>query len=358
MKPIVAITMGDPVGVGPELVLRALNSRKVRRAARPVVIGDLNLLGRLARKLSLRAPRPGEVAEVTGLSGFKGLKRLTAGSPTPESAAAMVSYIEEAALMAMRGEADAVVTAPINKASARLAGFKSPGHTEFLARLTKTSDFVMMLNGPKLKVALVTIHEPIKKVPRLITGARVLKTIKITNDSLKRFFRIKRPRIAVCGLNPHAGEGGLMGAEDKLVIAPAIKKARKAGIDTVGPLPPDTVFFRAVTLKDFDCVVAMYHDQGLIPLKLLHFECGVNTTLGLPIIRTSPDHGTAYDIAWKGVASAESMIAAIVQAAEMAEAGRRNGRGGPPKWRGRGRRKTENKELNREVLLGRIYKVN
>ena len=325
MKPIVAITMGDPVGVGPEVVLRALASRKVRSVARPIVIGDPGLLKRLAKKLSLRTPRPAEVVEVIGLSGLKGLK---AGSPTPKSAAAMVSYIKVAALMAMRTEADAVATAPINKASAKLAGFKSPGHTEFLARLTGTKDFVMMLGGPRLKVALVTIHEPLKKVPRLITEARVLKTIRITDNSLKRFFRLKRPRIAVCGLNPHAGEGGLMGDEDSQLIAPAIKKAKRAGIDAVGPLAPDTVFHRAVTLGDFDCVVAMYHDQGLIPLKLLHFECGVNTTLGLPIIRTSPDHGTAYDIAWKGRASAESMIAATVQAAEMAGASCRNGRGG------------------------------
>lgn len=324
MKPIVAITMGDPVGVGPEVVLRALASRKVRSVAHPIVIGDPGLLKRLAKKLSLRTPRPEEVVGVIGLSGLKGLK---AGSPTRESAAAMVSYIKVAALMAMRTEADAVATAPINKASARLAGFKSPGHTEFLARLTGTKDFVMMLGGPRLKVALVTIHEPLKKVPRLITEARVLKTIRITDNSLKRFFRLKRPRIAVCGLNPHAGEGGLMGDEDRRLIAPAIKKAKRAGIDAVGPLAPDTVFHRAVTLGDFDCVVAMYHDQGLIPLKLLHFECGVNTTLGLPIIRTSPDHGTAYDIAWKGRASAESMIAAAIQAAEMAGAGRRNGKG-------------------------------
>jgi 4-hydroxythreonine-4-phosphate dehydrogenase len=211
-----------------------------------------------------------------------------------------------------------MVTGPICKESAAKAGFSFPGHTEFIAHLTGTKDFVMMLGGPDLKVALVTIHVPLKSVARLITRAAVGKTIKITNDAFKRYF-IKKPKIAVAGLNPHAGEGGLFGDEEIKAIEPAVKRARRLGMNVTGPIAADTVFYRAAVKKEFDCVIAMYHDQGLGPLKLAHFDDGVNVTLGLPIIRTSVDHGTAYDIAGTGAASAESMIAAIVTAAEMAK---------------------------------------
>ncbi len=314
MKSIVAITMGDPSGVGPELCLRALRSQRVRRVARPVIIGDLRLLTHLAKKLKLAPPKPDDVINLSSLD----LKKLKPGKPNKKSAEAMIAYIEEAVGMAQGGKCDALVTAPINKESAKLAGFKFPGHTEFLAHLTKTKDFAMMLGGKNLKVILVTIHEPIAKVPGLITKRAVLKTIKITHDAFKKFYGLKRPRIAVCGLNPHAGEGGLFGKEDFLKIMPAVEEARSKGINVTGPLPPDTVFYMTVRKKAFDCVVCMYHDQGLIPLKLLHFDDGVNTTLGLPVIRTSPDHGTAYDIAWKGKASPKSMVEAIVAAAQMA----------------------------------------
>jgi len=313
-KPKIAITMGDPAGVGPELALKALASRRVRNVARPFVIGDLPLLRSIAQLLGLRGPKDNEVVSLSALKAGEA----RAGRPTKKSAAAMISYIEKAAAMAMEGEADAIVTGPINKEAALLAGFTMPGHTEFLARLTKTKDFAMMLGGSSLKVVLVTIHEPIKKLPRLVTEERVLKTIKITDNAFKKNYGIKKPRIAVCGLNPHAGEAGKFGTEDIDSVGPAVKKARRAGIDAAGPLPSDTAFYRAVKKKDFDAVVCMYHDQGLIPLKLLHFEDGVNTTLGLPIIRTSVDHGTAYDIAWKGIASPKSMIAAIEAAAETA----------------------------------------
>ncbi len=307
--------MGDPAGVGPELALKALASRRVRSVARPFIIGDLALLRRVAKLLGLREPKEDEVLNLSALKASDAKP----GRPTRESAAAMISYIEKAAALATEGSADAIVTGPINKEAALLAGFTMPGHTEFLAKLTKTKDFAMMLGGSSLKVILVTIHEPIKKLPGLVTEERVLKTIKITNKAFKKYYGIKRPRIAVCGLNPHAGEAGKFGTEDITSVEPAVKKARRAGIDAVGPLPSDTVFYRAVKKKDFDAVVCMYHDQGLIPLKLLHFEDGVNTTLGLPIIRTSVDHGTAYDIAWKGIASPRSMIAAIEAAAEMAK---------------------------------------
>ncbi len=313
-KPKIAITMGDPAGVGPELALKALASRRVKKIAEPFVIGDLALLKRIARQLELRPPKDCEVLNLSALRA----KDARPAHPTKESSVAMISYIKEAAAMAMEGHADAIVTGPINKEAALLSGFTLPGHTEYLAKLTKTKDFAMMLGGSTLKVILVTIHEPIKKLPRLVTEERILKTIKITDKAFKKYYGLKKPRIAVCGLNPHAGEAGKFGKEDILSVTPAVKKARRIGIDAIGPLPSDTVFYRAVRKKDFDAVVCMYHDQGLIPLKLLHFEDGVNTTLGLPIIRTSVDHGTAYDIAGKGIASDKSMIAAIEAAAEMA----------------------------------------
>ena len=314
MKPVIAITMGDPAGIGPEIALKSFSSKRVNRAARPVILGDLALLRRLSEKLGLKSPPRSNVINLSTLD----LKKLGPGRPTIESSKAMVSYIKEAVRMAINFEADAMVTGPINKESAKLAGFKFPGHTEFIAHLTGAKDFSMMLGGDIIKVVLVTIHEPIKKVPSLITGKNVLKTIKITDSSFRKFFGLKKPRIAVCGLNPHAGEGGLFGKEEIKIIAPAVNEARSIGINAIGPLPPDTVFFR-MREGEFDCAVCMYHDQGLIPLKLMHFENAVNVTLGLPIIRTSVDHGTAYGMAWKGKASAESMIAAIEMAAGMAK---------------------------------------
>jgi len=314
MRPVIALTMGDPAGVGPEIMLKALEDRRVRRVADPVVIGDLGLLRAMAGRLGLKAPDEGAVVSVSDLD----LKRLKPGKPTKESSLAMISYIEEAVFMAAASDAAAVVTGPISKEAAKAAGFTFPGHTEFIAHLTGTADFVMMLGGKRLKVVLVTIHEPLKRVPSLVTKEAILKTLRITDESFKRHFGFKKPRLAVAGLNPHAGEGGLFGDEDMREIAPAVKKARSLGIDATGPLPADTVFYRAVKKGEFDCVVAMYHDQGLGPLKLLHFEDGVNATLGLPIIRTSVDHGTAYDIAWKGEAGTQSLVAAIEMAAAMA----------------------------------------
>ena len=314
MKPVIAITMGDPSGIGPEIALKALEDRSVYRISRPVLIGDGGLLRHLAKRLSLRLPPERAVRSISSID----LRRLGPGRPTLESSSAMISYVTEAVKMASSGRASAVVTGPIGKEAAKLSGFPFPGHTEYIAHLTKTKDFRMMLGGRDLKVILVTIHEPIRKVPGLITRERVFKTIKMTDESFRKYFGFKRPRIAVAGLNPHAGEGGMFGDEEGKAIRPAVERARRAGIDATGPLPPDTVFYRAVRMKEFDCVVCMYHDQGLGPLKLLHFEDGVNVTLGLPIIRTSVDHGTAYDIAWKGKASSESLLSAIETAVGMA----------------------------------------
>lgn len=314
MRVKVAVTMGDPVGVGPEVVLKALADRRVKSAAEAVVIGDEAVLRRVAAMLKLPYPASGVVRSISSLNALS----LRPGRPTRSTAKAMLGYIEKAVQMALAKEVQAVVTAPISKEAAKKAGFRFPGHTEFIAHLTGAKDYRMMLGGKDLKVILVTIHEPIKKVPGLITKDAVFKTIRITHDFFKGRYGIACPRLAVCGLNPHAGEAGMFGNEEKEFIEPAVKKAKRQGIDVTGPLPADTVFYRAVKKREFDCVVCMYHDQGLGPLKLLHFEDGINVTLGLPLIRTSVDHGTAYDIAWKGKASHESMVSAILEACCMA----------------------------------------
>ncbi|MFQ5585664.1 MAG: 4-hydroxythreonine-4-phosphate dehydrogenase PdxA [Thermodesulfobacteriota bacterium] len=315
MKPTIAITMGDPAGVGPEVLLRAVADKRVTRCCHPVVLGDGAILRHIARKIGLR----GVVSKVIvhNLS-YLNPARIKPGRPYISCGRAMVRYVEEAARLAMAGDVDAMVTGPISKEAINRAGCPFPGHTEFLASLTKSKDYAMMLGGRRLKVVLVTIHEPLRVVPRLLTEEKILKTIRITDESFKEYLGFKRPRIAVAALNPHGGEGGLFGDEEVGIIGPAMKRARRLGIDVSGPHPPDTLFHRAAKGKEFDVVVSMYHDQGLIPLKLIHFEDGVNVTLGLPVIRTSVDHGTAYDIAWQGSASPDSMIAAIKMAAMMA----------------------------------------
>jgi 4-hydroxythreonine-4-phosphate dehydrogenase len=226
-----------------------------------------------------------------------------------------VSYIRRAVEIVINKQVDAIVTAPISKESLKMAGFKWPGHTEMLASLTKTKDYAMMLIGEPLTVILVTIHTALKKVPGLITRQKILKTIRLAKKACN-MLGIKNPIIAVAGLNPHAGEAGIFGDEEIKKIIPAVKEAVKEGIPVSGPYPPDTVFHKAYK-GDIDIVVCMYHDQGLIPLKMIAFDKGVNVTVGLPFIRTSPDHGTAYDIAWKGIANPSSMIEAIKLAARL-----------------------------------------
>ena len=307
--------MGDPCGIGPEIAIQAVASRKVLAVADPVIIGDAALLRQVSEKLGLRPVATRRLIDFPVL----GSASVQPGKPTKRSASAMLGYVKEAVRMVCDKEAAAVVTGPINKAAAKKAGFDWPGHTEYIAHLTGAKEFCMMLGGADLKVVLVTIHEPIKKVPSLITTNAVLRSIRITDKSFKTDLGLTRPRIAVAGLNPHAGEGGVMGEEDRSIIAPAVKKARRTGIDVTGPLPPDTLFYRAARKKEFDVVLCMYHDQGLGPLKLLHFEDGINCTLGLPIIRTSVDHGTAYDIAWQGRAGHKSLVNAIIVAAQMAK---------------------------------------
>jgi 4-hydroxythreonine-4-phosphate dehydrogenase len=235
--------------------------------------------------------------------------------PTAEGGRACVSYIKRAVELVISKQVDAIVTAPISKEALKMAGLKWPGHTEMLADLTRTKDYAMMLIGEHLRVILVTIHTALKNVPDLITKQKILKTIRLAKKACN-MLGIKNPIIAVAGLNPHAGEAGIFGDEEIKKIIPAVKEAVKEGIPVSGPYPPDTVFHKAYK-GNIDIVVCMYHDQGLIPLKMIAFDKGVNVTVGLPFIRTSPDHGTAYDIAWKGIANPSSMIEAIKLAARL-----------------------------------------
>lgn len=326
-KPVIAVTMGDPTGIGPEIIAKALCAEEIQGICRPVIIGDedslLRALVATNSPLAIRRLEDRNIPDTfaPGTCYLRPIGQLASGDriigqPTAATGKAMFNYINEAVRLCLFGDAEAIVTAPINKEAMNRGGHPYPGHTEALADLTGANDVVMMLAGNRLRVTLVTIHEPLGKVPALLTYERVLKTIQITHNDLHRYF-VRHPRIAVAAFNPHCGEGGLFGAEEDVVIIPAVKAAQSAGIDVVGPLSADTLFHFAAEGR-YDVVVAMYHDQGLIPLKLLHFRDGVNVTLGLPIIRTSVDHGTAYELAGTGTASDESLRAAIVTAVEMA----------------------------------------
>lgn len=328
--------MGDPTGVGPEIIAKALRDSEVQHRCRPLVLGDPSVMERAlaitGEPLAVEFLDDGipPADDRTDRIYLRSLSRLSPGdmvfgAPSPASGAAMYDYITTAAKLCLAGEVAGMATAPINKEALNRAGHHYPGHTELLAELTGTDQFVMMLAGDRLRVALVTIHEALANVPQLVTFDRVLSTIRTTHRDVNRYFR-PNPRLAVLALNPHCGEGGLFGNEEARVISPAIAAARAEGIDAVGPLSADTLFHFAVQ-GGYDAVICMYHDQGLIPLKLLHFDDGVNVTLGLPIIRTSVDHGTAYDLAGTGKANPRSMVAAILLAARMAAV--RDGDGEP-----------------------------
>jgi 4-hydroxythreonine-4-phosphate dehydrogenase len=319
-KPVIGITMGDPNGISPEIVVKAVNSSEIRNICTPVIFGSNEILESAAKLTGLKTN-----CDIYDPSNFKNAD-LKTSRVDRKAGEASIAYIRRAVKAAMSGEVDAIVTAPISKESTHLAGSKFPGHTEMLKDLTGTKEVVMMFDGGKFRVVLVTIHTALREVPRLITKERVLSVITITHRSLVQQFKIPKPKIVVCGLNPHAGESGAFGDEEIVHISPAIAEARKMGISITGPLPADTLFYYANTGK-WDAVVAMYHDQGLIPFKMLFFNVGVNLTLGLPIIRTSPDHGTAFNIAWKGVADPSSMIAAVGIASRLAS--------DPPKRAGR-----------------------
>jgi len=331
-RPLLAVTMGDPVGIGPEVIVKALSVSDVRARTDIAVYGDEGVLARASEETGIEIPivkvascaearRRKDVLSVLPISALDP-ERFAWANPSPESDRAQLQYIERAVEDVLAGRADALVTAPISKASIARAGAPWPGHTEMLASLCAGGGPVprppvMMLVGERLRTVPLTVHVALRDVPARIDRSLLHHVLRVVSRSLTGFFGLERPRIAVAGLNPHAGEGGLFGDEEEQLIAPAIEEARHEGLDVSGPYPADTVFARAAD-GAFDVVVAMYHDQALIPIKVLEFDRAVNVTLGLPIIRTSVDHGTAYDIAGRGVASARSMIAALALARDMA----------------------------------------
>jgi 4-hydroxythreonine-4-phosphate dehydrogenase len=322
--------MGDPAGIGPEVILKAAASWAGKPGApRLLVVGDLGAMRTAARTLKGSVPDPAPwtpgqridagggalwVLETSKLAS----NALKPGRPTVQGARAAYRYIETGARMALSGEAAAMVTAPINKEWLNRAGHQFPGHSELLAEIARVRRWRMMFAGRRLRLALVTVHIGLARVARALSTRNILETIELLAEHLRIDVAIANPRLAVLGFNPHAGENGLFGPEEINIIAPAIDGARKKGIDAFGPVAPDTAFIRSQGRFGFDAAVAMYHDQGLIAVKTLDFDSAVNVTLGLPFIRTSPDHGTAYDIAGQGVAREQSMRAAIAFAADTA----------------------------------------
>ena len=320
------ITLGDVTGIGPEVALKALVAEAPVDDTRYLLIGDAGVAERLNQKLGLGLT-------LEKFSGYDRAGRFVITRPFPEplpenlpagsppAAHAAVAALRDGARRCLRRELDAIVTAPVNKEAIVRAGYRFIGQTELFAKAAKTKRYAMMLLGHDdhdrwLRVALVTIHTSIKSVPRKVTPDKITLAIELAAQAC-RDLQLPRARVAVCGLNPHAGEGGEFGDEEIKTITPTVLAAQKCGLDVVGPLSGDTVFHYALR-GDFDAVVAMYHDQGLAPLKAVAFDTGVNWTLGLPFIRTSPDHGTAYDIAGKGIANPSSMIAALRLAKQLA----------------------------------------
>ncbi len=318
----VALTLGDPAGIGGEIALKAWP--RLRESVPFFLIGDLDHIRSLATPLGIPVAvidNPAEAAQVMP----RGLPLLphplprpaVPGVPVPENASAVIEIIARAVRLVETGAAVALCTNPINKKTLKDgADFAFPGHTEFLAHLRGARTAVMMLACPELRVVPVTIHVPVAEVPRLLTPALLEETIRVTARALVSDFGIARPRIAVAGLNPHAGEGGTMGREEITIIEPLLDRLRRDGLDLRGPMSADTMFHKAARLR-YDAAICMYHDQALIPLKTLDFDGGVNVTLGLDIVRTSPDHGTGYDIAGQNIANPDSLIAALRMAWEL-----------------------------------------
>lgn len=329
MRPRVAVTMGDPSGVGPEVILGALARKDVREAARCVVLGDRRAMDRAAAVVGYAGEIRSFARAEDAPEGFEGcalLERtrlaeadIAYGRPSRAAGDAVVTYVRAAAEGCLSGLYDAMATAPITKKAMQDAGHPWPGHTEMLAEFTGCEDYAMMLAGDRLRVVLVTIHAPLREVAARITRAEVERKLRVTVRCLREWWGIARPRVAVMGLNPHAGESGAIGTEDMTEIAPAVDAVRAdGGCDLEGPLAADSAFYFAQDGR-YDAALCMYHDQGLIPLKMLHFRDGINVTLGLPIVRTSVDHGTAYDLAGTGKADPASMAEAIQWAARIAE---------------------------------------
>ncbi|WP_439290872.1 4-hydroxythreonine-4-phosphate dehydrogenase PdxA [Lonepinella koalarum] len=326
MQPILAITMGDAAGIGPEVVIKALEDKRIYQLAQIVVVGDFKIMQRALAivKSDLKLRKVASVDELHSEFGYidiLDLDNLPADLPfaqvSGKAGLAAYEYIEKAVGLAMEKKIHAIVTAPLNKEALHAGGKIFPGHTEILAELSGTKDFSMMLTSERLNVIHVTTHVSMRQACDLIKTERISTVIDLAQE-YAQMLGFAEPRIAVAGFNAHAGEHGLFGDEDEKEIVPAVKAAKNRGLNVQGPLPPDTLFHRAVNLDEFDMVVVMYHDQGHIPIKLIGFESGVNVTTGLPFIRTSVDHGTAFPIAGKGVADSRSMTEALYLGAKMA----------------------------------------
>jgi len=326
-RPTIAVTMGDPCGVGAEVIVKALSDEQLRRRARYVIFGLSEQLAYTADALETEFAfyrdhheqvRRYELDLVVLDYDEIAVPATMSRGASKIGGQASMAFCMDAIEATKEGKVDALVTAPISKSSWQLAGYrKYPGHTELLSDKCRAKHVAMMFVSPKLKVALATIHQSLMSIRDRFTIGCVFNPIDLADRALREWFGFEKPRIAVCGLNPHAGEGGQFGDEERRIISPAILMAGEAGIDVSGPFPADTVFIQAIEGK-YDCVIAMYHDQGLLPVKLLGWKEAVNLTLGLPIIRTSPDHGTAFDIAGRNKADPSSMKAAIRLAIDLA----------------------------------------
>jgi 4-phospho-D-threonate 3-dehydrogenase / 4-phospho-D-erythronate 3-dehydrogenase len=341
IKPIIAVTMGDPAGVGPEVTIKALTAPEIRRLCFPVALGNLQVFQKAARRSHLpiriqeitdvkQIALPGHTVGVLNCTKLE-MTRFKPGISTAQTGRAALEAVQTAARLAVTGGVSAITTSPISKEAIRAAGCPHPGHTELLAELTASPEVGMLMVAPiprfivgaglkpvptHLRILLVTTHVSIKELPKFLTTERVLMAIRLASMASRQYFGLRTPKIAVAGLNPHAGEGGFLGSEEQQIIDPAIERARQMGHKVSGPFPADTLMLRVIQ-GAYDMVVAMYHDQALIPIKLLSFGKAVNVTVGLPFIRTSVDHGTASDIAWKGKADPGSLIAAIQLAAQL-----------------------------------------
>ncbi len=326
MLPKIGITMGDPTGIGPEIIVKALSMEEPFQACRPIVLGDREALSRAIQIQHLSATLEiiEEVPEEGYLPGkifLLPLSRLKAaslrfGQPDRACGEAMVKYIEGAVKWVRSGQLDAITTCPINKQAMNEAGYHFPGHTELLAHLAQASNVAMMFLGSRWRIVLVTTHLPLKDVSKSITSNRVLATLRLADEGMKKYFGIPNPKMAVLGLNPHCGEEGLLGDEERKEILPAMAEAKSLGMGVEGPFPADS-FFNLSGRYAFDVVISMYHDQGLIPVKMVDFKEAVNFTLGLSFVRTSVDHGTAYDIAGKGLADSNNLIKALLTASNL-----------------------------------------
>jgi 4-hydroxythreonine-4-phosphate dehydrogenase len=324
-----ALTLGDPAGIGPEIIFKAWS--QLRAEGSPfVVVGDFQSLasasgsgGHIIRRVTTPSEGGRIFRDHLPVIDIPLRSPVVAGQPSPSAARAIIQWIETGVGLALSGAVSGLVTAPIAKAPLYEAGFPFPGHTEFLGELTAAASYdgargpIMMLAVPGLRTTLVTVHEPLRKVGDLLSVEKIVNAGLVTVQALRRDFGVEAPHIAVAGLNPHAGEDGTIGREDVEIVGPAVRALRGLGVDATGPTPADSLFHEAARRR-YDAVICMYHDQALVPVKMLDFWAGVNVTLGLPIVRTSPDHGTAFDIAGRGLARPDSLIAAIRMADEIA----------------------------------------